>query len=65
MKNVKGFAVATDGGMKRIAITYDVLDDTGKPINPNQKESRFVMDESVLEAISKIEKFAQTIIKSE
>lgn len=65
MKNVKGFAVATEGKMKRIAITYDVLDDTGKPINPNQKESRFVMDKSVLEAISKIEEFAQAIIESE
>ena len=35
MKNIKGFAVGTDGNMKRIAITYDAIDDSGKVVNSN------------------------------
>lgn len=35
MKNIKGFAVASDGNMKRIAITFDEISDTGKVINSN------------------------------
>lgn len=65
MKNVKVFAVASDGSMKRIAITYDAIDDSGKITNPNVKVNRIVSDSGVLAAISKIEEFAQAIIESE
>ena len=64
MKNIKGFAVASDGSMKRIAITYDELDDSGKIINSNVKVNRLVVDESTLNAISNIENYVKNIIES-
>lgn len=65
MKNVKGFAVASDGNMKRIAITYDEIDNSGKITNPNVKVNRIINDPGVLVAISEIEGFAQEVIDSE
>ena len=65
MKNIKCIAIATDGNMKRIAITYDNVDATGKVTNANAKTNRVVTDASVLGDISKLEEFAQSIIDSE
>lgn len=62
MNNIKGYAIANDGSMKRIAITYDVIDEGGKPIKMNAKTSNFITDSSVLEAISIVEAYAQTIV---
>lgn len=61
MKNIKGFAVGTDGNMKRVAITYDEIDDSGKVVNSNVKVNRVVTDSDVLKAIGAIEEYAQTI----
>ena len=66
MKNIKGIAVATDGSLKRMAITYDVIDEaTGKVIEPNVKTNRVVTDADVLAEIAKIEQFAQSIVEAE
>lgn len=66
MRNIKGIAVATDGNLKRIAITYDEIDaTTGKVISQNVKTNRVVTDDTVLEKISKIEAYAQSVIDSE
>lgn len=65
MKNIKGFAVASDGNMKRIAVTYDVVDDTGKVINSNLKVNRIITDSEVLKAVRKIEEYAQSVINAE
>jgi hypothetical protein len=62
MRNVKGYAVASDGNMKRIAITYDEIDNTGKVVSPNVKVSRLISDEEVLYANSVIETFAQNVV---
>lgn len=62
MKNIKGFAVGTDGNMKRIAITYDEIDDSGKVVNSNVKVNRVVTDSDTLNAIGTIEEYAQTIV---
>ena len=64
MRNVKGYAVASDGNMKRIAITYDEIDNTGKVISPNVKARRLISDEEVLYANSVIETFAQNVVNS-
>ena len=61
MTNVKGYAVATDGGAKRIAITYDKIDESGKVINSNQKTNRVVVDEDVLDAISVLDTYTKKI----
>lgn len=65
MKNIKGFAVGTDGNMKRIAITYDEIDDSGKVVNSNVKVNRVVTDSDTLNAIDNIEKYAQTIVDAQ
>lgn len=62
MKNIKGFAIATDGNMKRIAITYDEIDDTGKVINGNVKVNRIITDTEALTDVNNLETFGQTII---
>lgn len=63
MNNIKGYAIANDGNMKRIAITYDVIDDaTGKPTSVNNKINQYVTDSSVLESIKVIDDYAQSVI---
>lgn len=65
MKNIKGFAVGTDGNRKRIAITYDEIDESGKVTNSNVKVNRIVTDESALAAVDTILEYAQNIIEGE
>lgn len=66
MNNLKGYAIANDGNMKRIAITYDVIDDeTGKPVGLNKKVNQFVTDSEVLELIKQIDNYAQGIIDNQ
>lgn len=65
MINIKGLAVATDGSCKRIAITYDEINDTGKVINSNIKINRVITDETVLEAIATIENYAKIVVETE
>lgn len=62
MNNVKGYAIANDGSMKRIAITYDVIDENGKPIKVNSKTNNFIVDEEVLNALAIVESYAQGIV---
>jgi hypothetical protein len=66
MNNVKGYAIATDGAMKRIAITYDVVDDTtGKVVNSNIKVNRIVTDSSVLEHIAYLDSYCKEVVVEE
>lgn len=66
MRNIKSIAIASDGNLKRLAITYDEIDaETGKVVNQNVKTNRVVTDVEVLADIAEIETFAQTIIDSE
>ena len=66
MKNIKSIAIASDGNLKRLAITYDEIDaETGKVVNQNVKVNRVVTDTDVLADIVEIETFAQQIIDSE
>lgn len=62
MNNIKGYAIANDGSMKRIAITYDVIDEFGKPIKKNAKANNFIVDEEVLNALAIVEAYAQGIV---
>ena len=66
MKNIKCIAVATDGGLKRLAITYDEIDEvTGKVTKSNAKTNRVVTDEEASSNIKALEVFAQGIIDAE
>jgi hypothetical protein len=62
MNNVKGYAIANDGSMKRIAITYDVIDENGKPVKVNAKTNNFIVDSEVLDALAIVEAYAQGIV---
>ena len=65
MKNLKGIAVVTDGNTKRIAITYDVINDKGEATSMNKRINRIVTDSEVLNSILVVESYAQTIIDSQ
>ena len=65
MINIKGTAIANDGNMKRIAITYDVIDESGSVIEVNKKKNVMIVDDNVLNAVSTIEQFAQNLIDSD
>ena len=62
MNNVKGYAIANDGSMKRVAITYDVIDENGKPVKVKAKTNNFIVDEDVLNALAIVENYAQGIV---
>ena len=62
MKNIKGIAFASDGNMKRMAVTYDELDSTGKVIGSNKKLNRIIVDKDCLAAIGTMEAYAMTVI---
>ncbi len=65
MFNIKGYAIANDGNMKRVAITYDVVDDlSGKPVKVNAKANNFIVDEDVLAALDKVEQYVSNIVAS-
>lgn len=64
MTNIKGLSITNDGSYKRIAITYDKIDDFGKVINSNIKVNRVITDSAILEAVSIIEDFAKTVVES-
>ena len=65
MKNIKSFGIANDGNMKRIAITYDELNDEGKVINSNVRLNRVITNADVLTSVTQIETFAQAIIDTQ
>ena len=65
MKNIKGIAAANDGTMKRLAITFDEIDEDGKIINSNQKINRVVTDSEAIESINAIWSYAQGIVDKE
>lgn len=65
MKNVKCYAIANDGEAKRIAITFDEVNEEGKIINPNKKVNRVITNQEALKAAMVIGKLAQTIVDGE
>lgn len=65
MNNIKGLAIATDGAMKRMAITYDTIDEQGKIINSNVRMNRLITDNTVLDAINILESYASELVNNE
>lgn len=62
MINIKAIATASDGSVKRMAITYDVINDEGKITSSNAKLNRVVIDQTALKAIDTLEQLAQESI---
>jgi len=63
LKNIKGFSVSTDGTMKRIAVIYDVIDESGKVTKANARINRLVTDEITLNAIDELLTYSQNLIE--
>ena len=62
MINIKAIATATDGSVKRMAITYDVINEIGKVTMANAKLNRVIADDSVLKAVDTLELFAKSSV---
>lgn len=64
MKNIKGLAMVSDGNLKRMAITYDVIGDDGTITITNRRINKIVVEPDAIEAINKLETYAQSIVDS-
>lgn len=64
MNNIKGVAFTNDGSMKRISITYDVVNGNGKVVKSNAKITRVVTDADASAHIDALQVFAQDIVDS-
>ena len=62
MKNIKGIAVVTDGNLKRIAVTFDVVEEDGKISKVNQRINRVITDSEVLKQVTEVESYAKKIV---
>jgi hypothetical protein len=62
MNNIKGIAFVSDGNLKRIAVTFDIIEDDGTVTSSNTRINKIVTDSDAQEHISALEKFAQSII---
>jgi hypothetical protein len=65
MKNLKGVVIIADGNGKRMALTYDVIDDNGDAIAQNRKVNKMILDDETMAAVKAIEAVAQKIIDAE
>lgn len=63
MVNLKNVSLTNDGELKRISIQWDVLDDAGKTISTNNRATRIVTDETIIDDIAAIELYASNIIE--
>lgn len=63
MKNLKSLTITTDGSVKRISITYDVIDDNGKVTGPNKRLNRVITDATALKSVVGVEKIAASLME--
>lgn len=62
MINIQSVTVSTDGQNKRISIAWDEIDNTGKTIATNQRLSRIITDETLLDCANQITELAEQMI---
>lgn len=57
MKQLSGFMVLSINGGDRVSYTFDEINDTtGEPISTNNKQSFFVVDQEMADAVEVIRK---------
>jgi len=61
--NIQSINLANDGKLQRVSIMWDELNDEGKTISTNNRATRVVTDNEVLNAISIVEEYVQSVIK--
>lgn len=60
---VNNISLLKDSGLNRVSVMYDEFTDDGKTISVNNRKSRIVVDETIVDAIGVIENFVNTIIE--
>lgn len=63
MVNVKNINISQDGGIKKISVMWDELTENGRILGTNNRMTRAVTDQSILDAIEIIENYAKTAIE--
>mgnify|MGYP007069873152 CR=1 FL=1 len=63
MINVKNLAISQDGGFKRVSIAYDELSDEGKIIGTNNRITKIVTEQDILDSIDVLMNYANTVIE--
>lgn len=63
IKNIQSINLSNDGKFQRVSIMWDELNDEGKTITTNNRATRIVTDQSVLDAIAIVDEYAQTVIE--
>ena len=62
MNNILSLGVVTVGNEKRIAVIYQVVDETGKVTDDNQRTNKIITNDDVLKAVSVLNDYAQSIV---
>lgn len=62
MNNILSLGIVTVGNAKRIAVIYQVVDESGKVTSDNQRTNKIITNEDVLKAASILNDYAQSII---
>lgn len=62
MNNITGIGLITTGNAKRITITYQVADETGKITSDNIRTNKLITNDEVLSAVTILNNFAQSIV---
>ncbi len=63
MVNVKNISITNDGALKRVSVSYDELSEDGKTVSTNNRVSRVVTDDLILDNIANIENYVNAIIE--
>lgn len=67
-KNLTSVAITEINGQKVLAFSYDEIDETGRVIKSNIRDSRVIIktpdNKEILDTIGKIEDFAENIINN-
>lgn len=62
MKKVTSMTVLTTAEGKRLSLTFSEIDEDGNIVNENQRINKVVVDHSALDAIGRLEEFAQKVV---
>lgn len=67
-KNLTSVAITEINGQKILAFSYDEIDDAGRVVKDNIRESRVIIksgnNEEILKVINKLEEYAENLINS-
>lgn len=63
MINVQSINISNDGQLKRVSVMWNELTDYGKTVSTNNRVSRIVTDEAVIEAIGVVEQYVNSVIE--